>query len=69
MLVDNLQGGFIDYIEIAPGTTVRELFEDRMEDDRPEDFIIRVNREAASADQALSEGDKISFTPLNIEGA
>jgi molybdopterin converting factor small subunit len=33
------------------------------------DFLIRVNRQAVSADQVLHDGDRISITPTKIEGA
>ena len=35
----------------------------------PEDYLIRVNRLPAGADQVLHEGDRVSMTPTKIEGA
>ena len=62
-------GGFADYIEIEEGTTVATLFETRMKDAKPEDYLIRVNRQPCSAGQLLQAGDRVSITPRKIEGA
>ncbi len=62
-------GGFADHIDIEEGTTVETLFESRMKDARPEDYLIRVNRQPCSAGQQLQEGDRVSITPRKIEGA
>jgi len=66
--INNDGGGFADQIEIAPHTTVQRLFDERVEG-RPADYLIRVNRQAATAEQILQEGDRVSFTPVKIEGA
>jgi sulfur carrier protein ThiS len=62
-------GGFADHIEIEEGMTVEALFQSRMKNARPEDFLIRVNRHPCSAGQQLQEGDRLSITPRKIEGA
>jgi len=54
---------------VADGATVDRLFADRMPGRRPADFLIRVNRQPAPADQPLADGDRVSFTPTKIEGA
>jgi hypothetical protein len=36
---------------------------------KPENYLIRVNRQPASRDQVLVEMDRVSFTPTKIEGA
>ncbi len=36
---------------------------------KPADYLIRVNRQPAAANQLLSEGDRVSVTPTKIEGA
>jgi len=69
MYVNNDGGGFADYIEVAEGTTVQALFEQRVPHGSPRDYLIRVNRQPAAADQVLREGDRVSFTPVKIEGA
>ena len=67
--INNDGGGFADQIEIDDGLTVEQLFGQRMPERRPEDYLIRVNRQPAARDQRLQEGDRISITPTKIEGA
>ena len=55
-------GGFADHIEIEEGTTVETLFASRMKDARPEDYLIRVNRQPCSAGQQLQ--DEVGCGPL-----
>jgi molybdopterin converting factor small subunit len=62
-------GGFADYIEVVEGTTVTTLFESRLPHGKPQDYLIRVNRQSVAADYALAEGDRVSITPTRIEGA
>lgn len=69
LYINNDGGGFADHIEISEGTTVHQLFSQRVPDRRPEDYLIRVNRQPAAANQLLQEGDRVSFTPVKIEGA
>ncbi|HEV7279360.1 MAG TPA: molybdopterin converting factor [Pirellulaceae bacterium] len=69
LYINNDGGGFADYIDVEPGTTVQRLFDERVKYGRSADYLIRVNRQPAPADQALQEGDRVSFTPLKIEGA
>jgi sulfur carrier protein ThiS len=69
MYINNDGAGFADYIEAPEGTTVEQLFAQRVPHGSPSDFLIRVNRQPATADQVLHEGDRVSFTPVKIEGA
>ena len=69
LFINNDGGGFADYIDIAPGTSVQQLFEDRLQAAKPENYLIRVNRQPASREQVLAEGDRVSMTPTKIEGA
>jgi hypothetical protein len=69
LYINNDGGGFADHIEVAEGTSVAELFAQRLPSRQPEDYLIRVNRLPAGADQVLQEGDRISMTPTKIEGA
>ena len=69
LLINNDGGGFADYIDIPEGITVKQLFTQRMGGARAEDYLVRVNRQPAPADQVLQEGDRVSFTPVKIEGA
>lgn len=69
LFINNDGGGFADYLDVEPGTTVRRLFEQRMASSRPQDYLIRVNRQPTAADAELHDGDRVSFTPVKIEGA
>ena len=69
LLINNDGGGFADYIEVATGTTVSRLFEQRVADANASDYLIRVNRQPCPPDQQLQDGDRISITPTKIEGA
>ena len=69
LFINNEGAGFADHIDIDPGTTVAELFAQRLPGRKPEDFLIRVNRLPVSADQVLQEGDRISISPTKIQGA
>jgi hypothetical protein len=68
LYINNDGGGFADYIEIDSDTTVQTLFDARVQG-RPSDYLIRVNRQPTTASQVLREGDRVSFTPVKIEGA
>jgi sulfur carrier protein ThiS len=69
LVINNHGGGFADYVQVPEGTTVRDLFQREIRSGKPEDFLIRVNRQPVPSDQSLVEGDRISFTPTKIEGA
>jgi hypothetical protein len=68
MLINNDGGGFADYIDIEPGTTIKGLFGKRIGGDSA-DYLIRVNRQPTTADYVLQQGDRVSITPVKIEGA
>ena len=69
LLINNNGGGFADHIEVAEGTTVQQLFDEKISKASPADYLIRVNRQPCAADQQLQDGDRISITPTKIEGA
>ena len=69
LFINNEGSGFASHIEVAEGTTVLQLFRKHLPGRRPEDFLIRVNRQPAAADQVLAEGDRVSITATKIEGA
>ncbi|MDZ4685547.1 MAG: hypothetical protein SH850_10830, partial [Planctomycetaceae bacterium] len=45
LFINNDGGGFADQIEIPDGTTVTDLFRQRLPHGRPSDYLIRVNRQ------------------------
>ncbi len=67
--INNDGGGFADHIDVAQGTTVIQFFDKKMVGRRPEDYLIRVNRQPVARDYVLQEGDRITMTPTKIEGA
>lgn len=69
LYLNNDGGGFCDYVETEPGTTVEVFFRQHVQYGSPADYLIRVNRQPAAADQVLQEGDRVSLTPVKIEGA
>ena len=69
LFINNDGGGFADHVDVEPGTTVQAFFGQRLPHAKPESYLIRVNRQPASADQVLREGDRVTMTPTKIEGA
>lgn len=69
MLINNDGAGFAELVEVASGTTVKQLFESRIGEGREANYLIRVNRLPTTAETVLHEGDRISITPKKIEGA
>ena len=69
MYINNDGSGFADHIDIDEGATVASFFAEKMVGRKPGDFLIRVNRLPAAADQVLQPGDRVSITPSKIEGA
>ena len=68
LFINNDGGGFADHIEVEPGTTVAQLFEQQLPRSKPEDYLIRVNRLPTTSDQVLQEGDRVSMTPTKVQG-
>ena len=69
LYLNNDGAGFADYVEAPEGTTVEQFFADRIPNGKPQDYLIRVNRQPVAANQILQDGDRISVTPTKIEGA
>lgn len=69
LFINNDGGGFADHVEVEVGTTVAMLFEQKVPGREAQDYLIRVNRQPAPADQVLQAGDRVSITPTKIEGA
>jgi len=69
LFINNHGGGFADHVQIDEGTTVNAFFAERVPNAKAEDYLIRVNRLPASADQVVQDNDRVSITPTKIEGA
>lgn len=69
LFINNLGGGYADYVDIAEGTTVDKFFGEKMPNCQPVDYLIRVNRQPVSREYVLQDGDRITCTPVKIEGA
>ena len=69
MYINNDGGGFADYVSVSEGTTVQQFFKDRMQGRQASDYLIRVNRQPVARDYVLTEGDRITITPVKIDGA
>jgi len=67
--LNNAGGGFASHVEVEDGTTVGAFFSSQMPERDPEDYLIRVDRQACGADQVLQEGTRVTITPTKIEGA
>src|SRR5262249_25295866 len=67
--INNHGGGFADHIDVEPGTNITQLLKQRLPHCRPQDYLIRVNRQPVAHDEVLKEGDRVSVTPIKIEGA
>ena len=69
LYINNAGSGWADYIDVPQSQTVEELFKEKMPGRKPDDFLIRVNRQPVAKDQILRENDRVTITPLKIEGA
>ena len=69
LFINNLGGGFADFINIEEGTSIEKLFKQKMSCENSEDYLIRVNRQPVPKDYVLKENDRVTITPTKIEGA
>ena len=69
LFINNEGGGYADYINVPDGTSINKFFNQHMPDSRPEDFLIRVNRQPVPRDYVLQDNDRVTITPVKIEGA
>jgi len=67
--INNDGGGFADHVDVADGLTIGGLFAEKCPGRKAEDYLIRVNRQLAPIDLELRLGDRVSITPVKIEGA
>ena len=69
LFINNDGGGFADFIDIEENTNVEKLFKQKMSAENASDYLIRVNRQPVPKDYILKEGDRVTITPVKIEGA
>ena len=69
MFINNFGGGFADFINIEEGTTIEKFFRSKMPHEEASNYLIRVNRQPAPRDYCLKENDRVTITPVKIEGA
>jgi len=69
MFINNDGGGFADYIGRRQWHHRRSTVPRRVPYSKPEDYLIRVNRQHVTAGQVLQENDRVSCTPIKLQGA
>ena len=69
LFINNDGGGFADYVDMPAGTTVDKFFSQQLPGRDPQDYLIRVNRQPAARDYVLQDNDRVTMTPVKIEGA
>lgn len=67
--INNDAAGWSDPVEVPEGTTIQQLFNQKMSGSDPKNYKIRVNRVNCTADQVLLENDVVSITPTKVAGA
>lgn len=69
LYINNDGGGFAGPKTVPQGTTISDFFFSVLPNGRPSDYNIRVNQSATTPSYVLQHGDRVSFTPVKIEGA
>ncbi len=69
LFINNLGGGFADFINVEEGTDIEKLFKQKMPQEQAQDYLIRVNRQPVPKDYVLKENDRVTITPTKIDGA
>ena len=69
LYINNDGGGFADYVDVSPSIAVEQFFTEKMPGRKPDDFLIRVNRQPVPRDHVLRENDRVTITPTKIDGA
>ncbi|MFP4105881.1 MAG: molybdopterin converting factor [Phycisphaerae bacterium] len=69
LFLNNSGAGFADFVDVAEGTTIEQLLAEKLPALKPEDLLIRVNRQPVQRGYVLQPEDRISATPVKIEGA
>lgn len=69
LFLNNDGGGFADHVEVSDGITVTDFLADRLPGRDLANYLIRVNRQPVARDYILQHGDRVTATPVKIEGA
>lgn len=69
LYINNDGGGYADYVDVTRDMTVGQFFEQQMPGGKPDDYLIRVNRQPVPRDYTLQENDRVTLTPTKIQGA
>ena len=69
LYINNDGGGFADYVDVVEGVTVQKFFNQQLPGRQAEEYLIRVNRQPVPRDYVLQDNDRITLTPVKIEGA
>lgn len=69
LFLNNDGGGFADHVEVTEGMTVTDFLADRLPGRDLANYLIRVNRQPVAKDYILQHGDRVTATPVKIEGA
>ena len=69
MFINNMGGGFADFINVEEGANIEKLFKQKMPHEEAGDYLIRVNRQPVPKDYVLKENDRVTITPVKIDGA
>ena len=71
LFVNNEGGGLAEYVPTEEGTTIQDFLVDALATDKASltNYLIRLNREEASADTVLKDKDRVTATPKAIKGA
>lgn len=69
LFISNNNGGFADHLDIDDSTTVGQFFANRMPHEASSNYIIRVNRQPVPNDYVLQPCDRLTITPIKIQGA
>ena len=69
LFINNSGAGYADYVTIQEPMTIDQLFKDKLPHESTSDFLIRVNRQPVPRDYVLQENDRVTITPVKIEGA
>jgi hypothetical protein len=69
LFINNSGAGFADYVDVDEGTKIEQFLQQKVQGYKPADLLIRVNRQPVPRDYVLQPNDRISATPVKIEGA